>query len=187
MKYYSLLLATTISLILSACESNVKESTIHRRNFSKNVFEEEFASVEVGCDTVNMKVLLPNTKWLTIDLKHQSDQDPKLHAFSLNKKLELDERTYRHELVLEKIQNGAFMFRYKGIQNIIDTLPSMLLSNLNLTADTKLDSSRIFSFQGTEYYKLKESDTYPKNAKIIYKSMKTEDQGRVVCKCDYYL
>jgi len=165
----------------------VKESTIHRRNFSKNVFEEEFESVEVGCDTIGMKVLLPNTKWLSIDQRYQSDHDPSLFVLQLNKKLELTERTYRHELILEKIQNGAFLFRYKGIQSIIDTLTSIQLDKVKLEQSTKLDSSRIFSFEGTEYYKLNESDGIPKEAKVIYKSMKTEDQGRVVCKCDYYI
>lgn len=181
-----LLVASLTILIFSSCESNVKESTIHRRNFSKNVFEEEFASVQIGCDTIGMNVLLPNTKWLSIDSKYASKTDPELHTFELNKKLELDERTYRHELVLEKIQNGAFMFRYKGTQNIIDTLPSIKLDKLKLANNSKLDSSKIFSFEGIKYYKVNEDHSKSPDIKMIYKSMKTEDQGRVVCKCDYY-
>lgn len=173
---------TICCILLFSCESNVKESVIHRRNFSKNVFEEEFESVKVGCDTINMVVLIPNTKWLSISSKHISKDDPTLHNFELNKKLELKERTYDHALVLEKIDNGAFMFRYTGIQTVTDTLTAIELNKL----DSPLDSTKIFSFEGTKYYKVKETLENSNDVKTIYKSMKTEDKGRVVCKCDYY-
>lgn len=179
----SYLTIVVFSIFLFSCESNIKESVIHRRNFSKNVFEEEFASVKVGCDTTNMLVLLPNTKWLTIDSKHVSNDDADQHTFELNKKLELKERTYDHALVLEKIENGAFMFRYTGVQVVIDTLIAIELDK----QDSELDSSRIFSFEGTQYYKVKETLENSDEVKTIYKSMKTEDKGRVVCKCDFYV
>jgi len=151
------------------------------------VFEEEFASVQVGCDTVNMEVLLPNTKWLKIDPKYTSKKDSELHVFKLNKKLSLKERTYDHDLILEKIDNGAFMFRYIGKQSVFDTLEAINLSDFETKIDAKMDSTKIFGFEGKQYYKLNETQARLIESKTIYKAMRTEDQGRVVCKCDYYI
>lgn len=173
-----------LSFLLLSCQNNVQEKVVHRRNFSKNVFEEEFASVQIGCDTNEMTVLLPNTKWLDIDPKYRSPEDPDQHVFKLNKILELKERTFDHELVLEKIDNGAFMFRYTGIQTITDTLKAVELTELD--ASSKIDSTRIFSFEGTKYYKVAKELPESKEVKTIYKAMKTADKGRVVCACDYY-
>jgi len=173
-------------VFLWSCDSNVKESTIHRRNFSKNVFEEEFGSVQVGCDTVNNKVLLPNTKWLNIDPKYTSKENPEVHTFELNKKLSLKERTYDHDLVLEKIDNGAFMFRYTGVQIVTDTLKVLAMADLAKSNISNIDSSRILFFKGVEYYNMKKSQVNSNDIKTIFKSMRTEDKGRVVCKCDYY-
>jgi len=178
---------SVLFIILLGCQSNVKESTVHRRNFAKNVFEEEFASVQVGCDTTDMEVLLPNTKWLKIDPEYASKRDLELHVFKLNKKLSLKERTYEHDLILEKIDNGAFMFRYTGVQTVIDTLEAINLSDFENKLDAKMDSTKIFGFEGKHYYKLNETQARLTDSKTIYKTMRTEDQGRVVCKCDYFI
>ena len=177
-----LLTIFSLTLIFS-CTSNVKESVVHRRNFAKNVFEEEFASVQVGCDTVNMKVMIPNTKWLSIDSKYASKESPGLYSLELNKKLSLKERTYNHDLVLEKIENDAFMFRYTGVQVAVDTLYAVDLEKL----DSKIDSTRIFNFEGNKYYRVSKDLAGTDEVKTIFKSMRTEDKGRVVCACDYYL
>ncbi len=185
MRFY--LFSILISLItVSACGEKIKDRTVHRRNFSKNVFEEEFASVKVGCDTVNMNVILPDTKWIDIDDAYISNDDPKLHVLKMNKILKATERTFKHDLVLEKIQNGAFMFRYTGKQVTTDTLTVLKMSKVNILPGFKIDSSRIFSYEGRAYYNLTGAKVKPIESEIIYKNWNVEDKGRVVCTCDYY-
>jgi len=181
--FYSFLI---ILFITSSCEQ-VKVSTVHRRNFSKNVFEEEFAAAQVGCDTINNSVLVPDTKWLDIADKHLSDQNQRLHKMELNKILSVKERTFQHELILEKIENGAFLFRYTGIQTTTDTIRAMSMNKLGSLNLSKVDSSRIFSFEGESYYRVNKAKAKLADVETIYKKMRVEDKGRVVCKCDYYV
>lgn len=179
------LFIVSIIFILSSCEQ-VKESTVHRRNFSKNVFEDEFASVQVGCDTFRNIVFLPNTKWIDIDDAHISHQNSDLHAFEMNKMLKATERTYKHELILEKVENGAFMFRYTGKQVFTDTILAITEKKANAISTLKVNPSRIFSFEGTSYLKLSNAQADSIKHETIYKNMNTVDKGRVVCTCDYF-
>lgn len=200
--YLFLILATIISVV--ACTPDSSESVVHRRNFSKNVFEEEFASVEIGCDTTNQIVLLRNTKWFDIDEVHQDPNDKELYILEKNKRLSATERKFEHDLFLERIQNGAFMFRYTAIQNNIDTVQAIDITNekIELTAS---DSVRLFYVEAKTYFDIEIEDykpvspfllsetdgfrspekKYQENIETIYRNDKIVDKGRVVCKCDY--
>lgn len=186
-----------VGIILS-CQPDSSKSTVHRRNFSKNVFEEEFASVEIGCDTANNIVHLRNTKWLEIDEAHRAETNQGRFVFELNKVLSLTERDFKHDLVLERIQNGAFMFRYTGTQNVIDTIQAFDMNEPVIDKD-KIDSTRIFSIESKKYYELDSTDlayilkdpemvkhnVYDK-VQTLYRNHKTLDKGRVVCACDTF-
>lgn len=173
-------------LILGSCKSK-GESTIHYRNFSKNVFEDEFATVDIACDTFNNIVLIPDTKWINIEDVHLNTPSDTLHRFQIDQKLKLTERTFQHELFLESIGKGHFMFRYNGLQSITDTIRVLPIEKAKSIFQSRFDSIYIFSFEGQSYYKL--SSDYPKNSNIktIYQDKRIEDKGRVIAKCDYYV
>lgn len=182
MKFY---LSTLLALLLSLTScSNHSESVTHRRNFSKNVFEEEFASVKASCDTNEMFVLVPDTKWLDIDKEHLIVDHPDLHKMELNKRFKIKERNFDHELFLEKIQNGAFMFRYNSVQSSIDTVEAVLLTSIPEDQHDRIDPARKFSFEGKNYYAVIPGQDTVLLPKTIYRKFKTEDKGRVICTCD---
>ena len=180
----------TLTFILFGigCTSDLAESVTHRRNFAKNVFEEEFASIEIGCDTTSQAIILKNTNWLKIDKSHALPDDSESYLFEKNKKLSLIERDYAHDLILEKIDNGAFMFRYTGTQDLIDTVKAVTLENFNKDVLSEIDSMRIFNIENQKYYQLSpdSKDYNEEDVKTLYRNNKTIDKGRVVCKCDYY-
>ena len=184
--------------MLTACTPDKTESVVHRRNFSKNVFEEEFASLEIGCDTTNQLVLLKNTKWLKIHAPEESNQENEVFPFKMNKALKVTERSYEHELHLERIQNGAFMFRYTGVQNIVDTVQAIDFEK-GVTEKSLADPNKIFNVKSKVYYELdsldlayldnaakQNPDKLPAHILTLYRNNKTIDKGRVICKCDYF-
>lgn len=180
-----------LSFVLTSigCTTDLAESVTHRRNFAKNVFEEEFASVKIGCDTISQAIVLKNTNWLKIDEAHVLPNDNESYLFEKNKKLNLIERDYVHDLVLEKIDNGAFMFRYTGTQDLIDTVRAVALENFQKEVLSEIDSMRIFNIEKQKYYQLSpDSENFnPEDVKTLYRNNKTVDKGRVVSKCDYYI
>lgn len=178
---------SSITLLnLSACKKQGK-STTHYRNFSKNVFEDEFATVKIACDSINNIVLIPDTKWLDIDDKHLNSPSDSLHRFEFDKKFELTERTFQHELFLESVAKGHFMFRYNGLQSNPDTIRVLTIEKAKSILGSRFDSIYIFAFEGESYYKL--SPEFPKNnnIKTIYQDKRIEDKGRVIAKCDYFV
>jgi len=178
-----------------ACQSKSSESTVHRRNFSKNVFEEEFASIEIACDNDKQSVLLKNTKWLKIDDAHLNPIGDGEYLFEKNKKLRILERNFEHDLYLEKVENDAFMFRYTGIQNVIDTVEAVNITNQSIDK-SNIDSTRLFSIESRKYYEVRPEDAPSKpssevgfqlleeKVETLYRNNRTVDKGRVVCKCD---
>lgn len=184
-EFIAIFIFSTIILFISC--KNQGKATTHYRNFSKNVFEDEFATVKIGCDTINGVVLIPDTKWLDIHDAHLNSPSDSLHRFQLDQKFELTERTFQHELFLESIGKGHFMFRYNGIQSKIDTIRVLTVEKAKSILGSRFDSIYMFSFEGESYYKL--NPKFPKNSNIktIYKDQRIEDKGRVIAKCDYYV
>lgn len=108
-----------LMIILSASCKSKADKVVHRRNFSKSFFEEEFAAVKIGCNQSEGTVHIPELKSLKIEKEFFSDADEK-YVFKKGEKFKMEENTFKHELFLEEIKDSAFMFRYNS--TLIDTL-----------------------------------------------------------------
>jgi len=128
-----------LALLFEACKEASKYPVAHRRNLSKEYFEDEFKKIKVTCDSVNQTIYFEKVQRFQIDDKFL-DKKRDDYRLKMKEKMPIKEGKFTHELYLEKVNPRAWMFRYNS--EFLDTLSAPNEKNPELKEDILLNKDK---------------------------------------------